>query len=293
MTSVLIVEDDDDVGAELAAVLGRAGHRVARAADVASARAHLDGGEIDVVLLDLGLPGEEGLSALERIGERRADAQVIVITGRDEAATAVRALRAGAADYLVKPWERAPLLRAIDAAAAQSAARRDLALARAARDDAPIAGSSPAWREVLSETHVAAQNGRVPVLLTGECGTGKDVLARQVHGWSPRAAAPFVTVNAACLPASLLESELFGHEAGAFTDARGTRRGLFEQAHGGTLFLDEIGELPVELQPKLLRVLEGHGFRRLGGEKEYPRRRAPRGGDQPLAPRDDCPRRLP
>ncbi len=108
----------------------------------------------------------------------------------------------------------------------------------------------------------------MPVLLTGECGTGKDVVGHQVHLWSPRSTGPFVSVNAACLPATLLESELFGAQAGAFTDARGTRRGLFEQAHGGTLFLDEIGELPIELQLKLLRVLEGHPFRRLGGEQE-------------------------
>ena len=102
------------------------------------------------------------------------------------------------------------------------------------------------------------------VLLTGECGTGKDVLARQIHRWSPRAAAPFVTVNAACLPGSLLESELFGHEAGAFTDARGARRGLFEQAHGGTLFLDEIGELPLDLQTKILSAIEDKEIRRVG-----------------------------
>jgi DNA-binding NtrC family response regulator len=129
-------------------------------------------------------------------------------------------------------------------------------------------GESSLWRKAMSALHAAARVPRTSVLVTGESGTGKEVAARLLHTWSDRAEGPFVPVNAACFSPSLLESELFGHEAGAFTGARTAKRGLFELASGGTLFLDEVGELPMELQPKLLRVLEGHPFRRVGGERE-------------------------
>ena len=267
---ILIVDDDEEIAAELSRVVRAAGFECKVVIDVASALAELTAGPVDVVLLDLGLPGEEGLSPVERVVRAGSSARIVVLTGRDEASLAIGALRAGASDYLVKPWKRDVLLAALRRAAGATAPVQPKEKARPRQGSSPdlLFGSSPTFRAVIDQARLAAESPRVPVLLTGECGTGKDVVGHQVHLWSPRSTGPFVSVNAACLPATLLESELFGHEAGAFTDARGTRRGLFEQAHGGTLFLDEIGELPIELQPKLLRVLEGHPFRRLGGERE-------------------------
>ncbi len=270
VSRALVVEDDADVADALARALARLGCEVELAASMGEAGGALGRAAFDVVLLDLGLPDREGLSALDSVLERDPRCRVVVVTGRNDAAMAVRALRRGAVDYLVKPWEREELALVVGRALGDAQARRELEAAReggAAGAPRPV-GSSPAWRRVLDELRSAAESPRAPVLVCGESGTGKDVVAQLVHQWSPRAAGPFVTLNAACLPSSLLESELFGHEAGAFTGARSTRRGLFELASGGTLFLDEIGELPLDLQPKLLRVLEGQPFRRLGGERE-------------------------
>jgi DNA-binding NtrC family response regulator len=262
---ILIVEDDADIGAELARIIRVVGHDCEVVVAVPEALVKLRGAAYDAVLLDLGLPGEDGISALERVVKHSPGVRVVVLTGRDEAALAIAAIRAGAFDYLVKPWRREVLLsalnRAIAAKGADISARKD-------RPEDALVGQSDSFRTVIEQARLAAETSRVPVLLCGECGTGKDVIGKEIHRWSTGPGAPFVTINAACLPGTLLESELFGHEAGAFTDAKTSRRGLFEQAHGGTLFLDEIGELPLDLQPKLLRVLEGHPFRRLGGERE-------------------------
>lgn len=268
MTTLLLVEDEDDLAFSLGRLLKRDGFSVDVASGFEEALRFSATRLYDAVLLDLGLPDGDGFDLLERL--READGgPVIVQTGRDDAASAVRALRLGAADYLTKPVEREALGLALGRALEASALKRALEAARRRPVDGPVVlGGSPAWKKVVSEIHAAAAAARTPVLLQGESGTGKQVAAELLHAVSPRAGHPFVAVNAACFSSTLLDSELFGHEAGAFTDARVARRGLLELASGGTLFLDEIAELPREIQPKLLRVLEGHPFRRVGGERE-------------------------
>lgn len=268
MTALLLVEDEEDLAFALERLLRREGHSVDRASGFREALRLSAARLYDAVLLDLGLPDGDGFELLERLREPDG-CPVIVQTGRDDAASAVRALRLGAADYLTKPVEPEALGLALRRALEASELKRALEAARRRPVDGPVVlGSSPAWQKVVSEIHSAAAAARTPVLLQGESGTGKQVAAELLHAVSPRAGRPFVAVNAACFSATLLDSELFGHEAGAFTDARSARRGLLELASGGTLFLDEIAELPREIQPKLLRVLEGHPFRRVGGERE-------------------------
>jgi DNA-binding NtrC family response regulator len=268
MTRVLIVEDDDDVRHAIARAVSARGAPILEARTAEAALAAAAETVVDVVVLDLGLPDRDGVATIADLLRLDPACRVVVLTGRDEARTAVDALRAGAAEYLTKPFDRKDLLAALDRAAEGAAFRREVQKAQLSMSDRGVVGSSPAWTRVLEELHAVAERSRASVLLLGESGTGKEVLARLLHTWSPRASGPFVTVNAACLPAQLLESELFGHEAGAFTDARAPRQGLFELAHRGTLFIDEIGEFQLELQPKLLRVLEGHPFRRIGGQRE-------------------------
>jgi DNA-binding NtrC family response regulator len=268
VTALLLVEDEDDLAFGLGRLLQRDGYTVDRASGFQEALRLSAARLYDAVLLDLGLPDGDGYDLLERLKEPDG-CPVIVQTGRDDAASAVRALRLGAADYLTKPVEKEALGHALRRVLEASAIKRALEAARRRPVDGPVAlGSSPAWQRVLGEIRAAAAAERTPVLLQGESGTGKQVAAELLHAESPRAGGPFVAVNAACFSATLLDSELFGHEAGAFTDARSSRRGLLELASGGTLFLDEIAELPREIQPKLLRVLEGHPFRRVGGERE-------------------------
>jgi two-component system, NtrC family, response regulator AtoC len=266
---VLIVEADADIGAELARIMTAVGYSSECALDLKTATESLKKTRFDAVLLDLGLPGEDGISAVVRVIKESPGARIVALTSRNEAALAIEAIRAGATDYLVKPWRREVLLASLEKAILPSQGKRAVTDKRSVPLQASaLIGESNAFKLVVDQARLAAETSRIPVLLSGECGTGKDVVGREIHRWSPRAGSPFVTINAACLPGTLLESELFGHEAGAFTDAKASRRGLFEQANGGTLFLDEIGEMPLDLQPKLLRVLEGHPFRRLGGERE-------------------------
>ncbi|XXY16596.1 sigma-54 dependent transcriptional regulator [Sorangium sp. So ce216] len=268
MTRILVVDDDDDVRDAISRALQKQASGMFNAATGREALAIATQATVDVVVLDLGLPDADGVAVLTALLGVDPSCRVVVLTGRDDARAAVGALRAGAADYLVKPFEREELLRAVARAGEESALRREVQQARQAVQDRGLVGASPPWTRVLDELHLVAERSRASVLIKGESGTGKELVARLLHASSPRSAGPFVTVNAACLPAQVLDSELFGHEAGAFTDARSSRQGLFELAHRGTLFLDEIGEFPLELQPKLLRVLEGHPFRRVGGQRE-------------------------
>ncbi|MBL8377890.1 MAG: sigma-54-dependent Fis family transcriptional regulator [Burkholderiales bacterium] len=264
---LLLVEDDEDLRFALCRLLGKHRYDVETVGTGATALAAVRARSFDVVLLDLGLPDRPGVEVLAEIVALDAALPVVVLTGRDEAASAVRALRAGAFQYLTKPTASEEILLAVEQARERSRLARRVEAEERAGLDAGV-GESWAFRRALAEVRAAAAAPRTPVLVRGESGTGKERCSRLIHAYSERARGPFVTVNAACFSPSLLESELFGHEAGAFTGARGTKRGVFELAAGGTLFLDEVGELPLDLQPKLLRVLEGHPFRRLGGERE-------------------------
>ena len=252
MAHLLLVEDDNDVAFAISRLAAHDGWTAERATNLKEASAQLAAGTFDIALLDLSLPDGDALSLAHVLAARRLP--FIVVSGRDETSTVVAAMKAGAADYLAKPYSH----QALSAAIAK-------ATARPVRDES---SHSPIWQKTLDLVSAAARAPKTPVLLWGETGTGKEVLARRLHALSTRAAGPFVAVNAACLSESIVESELFGHEAGAFTDAKTVRRGVFELAHGGTLFLDEVGELPMGVQAKLLRVLEAHSFRRVGGERE-------------------------
>ncbi|MEW6128331.1 MAG: sigma-54 dependent transcriptional regulator [Acidobacteriota bacterium] len=269
MKSVLLIEDDEDLAFAFNAILSRYHYEVRVVADATSALEAVSQSTFDLVLLDLGLPDADGMEVLATLKEEDAVCPVVVLTGRDNATSAVKALRLGATDYLTKPITSEVLINVVSRAIENSSLRRLLeAMQRMETERAATIGESPIWRQAVNEIEAAATAPRTPVLLTGETGTGKEVCSRLLHGLSKRASGSFVTVNAACFPPTLLESELFGHEAGAFTDARNSRRGLFELASGGILFLDEVAELPREIQAKLLRVLEGHPFRRVGGERE-------------------------
>lgn len=265
MADVLLVEDDDDIAFALTRLLARMGHEVRHARSIAEARLLLVNA-FDLALVDLSLPDGD---AVPWLGELSRVLPFVVLSARDEARAAVAALRAGAADYLVKPFSEDALLIAMTRVLERDAMRKQLeALRRDSGEITTAVGTSRVFRSVLDAAARAAQSARTPVFIQGESGTGKEVVARLLHRSSPRRDKPFVAVNAACFSEQLIESELFGHEAGAFTDARSARKGVFELAHGGTLFLDEIGELPMALQARLLRVLEGQTFRRVGGEKE-------------------------
>src|SRR6266550_9525079 len=223
----------------------------------------------DVVILDLHLPDVGGLEVLERLRSRGGS--VILLTGQGDIDTAVRAMQLGAEHFLTKPVDLNHLAAATARVSEKIRLVRQNAMLRAREhEDAGLEslGASPAIRELGRQIELLAASDRTTVLLTGESGTGKGWVARIVHALSPRAAGPFVEVNCAGLSATFLESELFGHEKGAFTDAKERKQGLFEIADGGTIFLDEIGDLAAELQPKLLKVLETKTFRRLGGTRE-------------------------
>ncbi len=265
MNRLLIIDDDADFTFGLSTLLARAGHEVVVAHGGTEALAEVRARCFDVAFLDLHLPDTDGLTLLARLGEADPLLPIICLTGSHDTNAVVKAMRSGAVDYLTKPVDRQTLVNALAAATEYSAARR--AGAEALPGWTACVGESPAWKRALALVSAAAAAPRTTVLLTGEPGVGKEVAAALLHRLSKRSDAPMVCANAACFSPALVESELFGHESGAFTGATRRRRGLFEQAAGGVLFLDEIGELSLDLQSKLLRVLEGHPFRRVGGEE--------------------------
>jgi DNA-binding NtrC family response regulator len=270
MASLLLVEDERLLRWALATRLQSAGYVVEEAATLAAADSYLQQNRPDVVLLDVNLPDGNGLDFLERQQEKLAETHVIVFTAEGRIEDAVRAVKLGAIDFLAKPVDQTELLRRIEKATVRRRERLDAEVARRARERqgrARVIAESPGMREVLRMADTVA-NSPATVLLHGETGAGKEVIARYIHANSPRASAPFQALNCAALPETLVESELFGSEKGAFTDAKVSRKGLFELADGGTVVLDEIGEVPLALQAKLLRFLEERSFRRLGGTRE-------------------------
>jgi two-component system response regulator AtoC len=267
--SLLFVDDDPDVLRSLGDYFERLGFEVFREETGEAALEAYARHRPDVVVLDLKLPGLDGLQVLEQL--RRQDASVLLLTGYGDIATAVRAMQLGAENFLTKPVDMGHLAAVVARALDKVRLRRHNALLVSrlspAVDDEVLGVSGP-MRDLARQVVLLAESDRTTVLLTGESGTGKGWVARLIHRLSPRGTAPFVDVNCAGLSATFLDSELFGHEKGAFTDAKEMKQGLFEIADRGSLFLDEIAELASELQPKVLKALEDKSFRRLGGTRE-------------------------
>ncbi len=265
--TIVIVDDEENVAASVRLVLEGAGYAVVVCRTGADFRRHVARAGADAYLVDVRLPDANGIDLLPLVAERRPHAPIIMISGHATIADAVAATRAGAFDFLEKPLGRDRLLLALKNALEQAALERENARLRELVGDAPrMIGSSQAFRRVLEQaTQVARSDARV--LLTGESGTGKELLAAHMHRESPFAAGPFVKVNCAAIPVDLLESELFGHEKGAFTGATSSRRGKFELADGGTIVLDEVRDLHESSQAKLLRVLQEGEFQRVGGDE--------------------------
>lgn len=271
---VLVVDDDRQNRWTLAEALRGWGYNVTEAETVCGAIAAFDAERPAAVLLDINLPDGLGLDVLGDIKRKTPEAVVIMVTGQVLAEDVITALRGGAYDFIAKPVNLDELEITVRNAIETGRLRTEVTRARRERarkfSFGQIVGESPAIRKILSLARKVAESEAASVLLQGESGTGKDLVAKAMHYGSRRADQPFVTINCAAIPANLIESELFGYEKGAFTDAKQRKEGLFEQAEGGTLFLDEIGEIEIGLQAKLLRVLEEGVFRRVGGLKDIP-----------------------
>jgi two-component system, NtrC family, response regulator AtoC len=267
---VLVVDDEEIVRESLSGWLEKDGYRVETAPDGRKALERIQAEPWSIILLDLKMPGMDGLQVLEETRKIRADAVVVIMTAYATVDTAVSAMKTGAYDYLVKPFDPEELSLLIQKIVTQQAlVHENLVLRKALKQEwtfRDLVSKAPAMQAVFELARVAARS-QSTILIQGESGTGKELLARAVHAESPRSGGPFVAVSCAALAETLLESELFGHERGAFTGAVGRRKGKFEAAHGGTLFLDEIGDVSLKLQLDLLRVLEERRFDRLGGNE--------------------------
>jgi two-component system response regulator HydG len=270
--NVLVVDDDAGMTAMLAARLTSRGFRVSTAASGDEAIAMVLRDDIEIAVSDVNMKGMNGVELCQRLLEHRPQLPVILITAFGSMDLAILAIRAGAYDFLPKPFEIDQLVLALDRGVALT--RLTDEVQRLRRAVAPhsfggLIGESPQMAELALMLGKVAES-TAPVLLTGESGTGKELVARAIHNASERARGPFLAINCAAMPPQLLESELFGHEKGAFTDARTAKPGLFAAANGGTIFLDEVGELPLEIQPKLLRALQEHRVRPVGATAEVP-----------------------
>ncbi len=269
--SILIVEDDEGFRDTAARWMSRKGHFVDQAPDGQEALPIASRRHFDVAIVDMNMPGMTGMEVLEHLQTQSPDTEVIILTGQATVENAVEAMKLGACDYLTKPFPLADLERRCQLAAERGQLHRENLqlrdLLNRSHANSKMIGQSPEMQEVFRVIERVASTEKV-VLIQGESGTGKELVARAIQEQSLRADRPLVTVNCASLPETLFESELFGHEKGAFTGATNRKHGLFEVADGGTLFVDEIGELPLSLQPKLLRVLEDGSLRRVGSHQE-------------------------
>ncbi len=270
MATILVIDDEPGIRSTVRDILEDEGHSVLVAGDAVVGLEEMDAHRPDLAVLDIWLPRMGGLDVLAEMKKRRPEMEILVVSGHGTIDMAVRALKLGAFDFIEKPLSMDRLLTAARNALEIGELRRENRdLKRAASssiDSEPIIGSSPAIAEVRALIEQAAPSD-ARILITGENGTGKELVARSIHAKGKRSKRPFIEVNCAAIPDTLLESELFGHEKGAFTDAVSRRAGRFEAADGGTLFLDEVADLSLSAQAKVLRVLQEMRFERLGGEK--------------------------
>jgi len=267
---ILIADDEDSLRWVLEKGFRGVGYEVTAVKDGNAAFAQIETGPFDLILLDVRMPGMDGLTLLKRTRELRPDAQIVIMTAHGTMETAIQAMQQGAYDYLAKPFDLDEALLLAERAMTAQRLTQEVSSLRTGLKEVwefgALVGRHPTMQEVYKAIgRIAASD--VSVLLRGESGTGKEVVARALHHYSRRAGRPFVGISAAAIPVTLLESELFGHEKGAFTDAKDRRLGKLELAHGGTVFFDEIGDMPAELQVKLLRALQERSFERVGGHE--------------------------
>lgn len=269
LLSILIVEDEPLVRWSLETELGKEGYTVKVVESGEEALELINENNIDLVILDVGLPGISGIDVLENIRAEGRDLPVIIITAYEDVASAVTSMRLGAYDYITKPFQLENVKITVEKALERASLQKEVEQTRQRLKDeygvSRIIGTSPAMQEVFEMVNLIARSDATTVLLSGESGTGKDLIAKAIHYQSQRYSKPFLDINCAAVPETLLESELMGHEKGAFTDAKTIKIGLLEKGSGGTIFLDEIGDAPLDIQVKLLRVIEERSFRRVGG----------------------------
>ena len=277
---LLLIDDGDTVRRTVGRFLERLGHEVLEAGSASQGLTLFDAEAPDLIISDVRMPGLDGIELLRQLKERDADVEVILITGHGDMETAIEALREGAFDFFNKPVRLEDLAASLERTRRFQVLRRERDQVRAQlesleRTEAPhlgdaVVGESQAMRRVAELVAKVAGTERTTVLIRGESGTGKELVARAIHRKSARSRAPFISINCTAVPDTLLESELFGHEKGAFTDARATRKGIFEVSDGGTLLLDEVADMSPASQAKILRALEERAIRRVGGVREIP-----------------------
>ena len=270
---VLIVDDEVKIRKIFAKILSDEGYQITSTENGLKGIQQLKQFKPQIVLLDQNMPGMNGIETLLQMKEMDPDVLVIIITAHGEVSLAVDAMKKGAFDYIEKPVDNDRLVLLLNRASHHYSLQHELSTLKnkISRDNSfdGIVAMSDAMKKVVEQARSVSETD-ASVLVTGESGVGKEIITRAIHNASPRKNHPFIAVNCGAIPVTLIESELFGHEKGAFTDAKETKSGRFEQANGGTLFLDELGELPLEAQVKLLRVLEERKITRLGGKKEIP-----------------------
>ncbi len=265
MEKILIVDDEAFIRENLERIIAEDGYRPISTESPENAIKIVAEEDISLVLLDLNLGSSSGLDVLRAMREIHPDILVIIITGYGTVESAVEALKIGAYDYIKKPFKADAIHLIVKLALETQSLRRKVKRLSRDADGINMAGNSPQLMQIFQQIREVAKHETATVLITGESGTGKELVAQAIHNLSPRSQQPFIEINCGSLPFNLLESELFGHERGAFTDAKNRKLGLFEEAEGGSIFLDEIGEMDISLQVKLLRVLEDRKLRRLGG----------------------------
>lgn len=267
MGGVLIIDDMEDLRFSLANVVKKEGHTVYSASSGREAMELIRSSVIDLIFLDIGLPDGNGIELIAEIKELTADIDIVMLTGINDAKTAVDALKAGAMDYIVKPFDLVEFKTILNRGMQSRLMEKQALLSQDKNSADTIIATCDKMRTVKEAIQMAAEV-EAAVLITGETGTGKELAARAIHDSRTKQGGVFVKVDCGTLSENLIESELFGYDKGAFTDARTDKKGLVEVANGGTLFLDEIGNLPISLQPKLLRLIEESTFRKVGGLKD-------------------------
>ena len=264
--TILVADDDRGIRTVLTQALGRQGYDVRTTGTAATLWQWVSNGEGDLVITDVVMPDENGLDLIPRIRNIRPGLRIIVMSARNTLLTAVKATERGAFEYLPKPFDLQELLAVVDRAITVKQAAPEVETTPPEDEDLPLIGRSPAMQEIY-RVLARLMNADLTVMIYGESGTGKELVARALHTLGKRGAGSFVAINMAAIPRDLIESELFGHEKGAFTGASGRKTGRFEQAAGGTLFLDEIGDMPLDAQTRLLRVLQEGEYTTVGGRE--------------------------